>query len=128
MSTLDALKNALPGADEDAGLSEQDILAHLSDEERERFLAVQETFSTDGWRILAELATARGLSSGIEGSNAGAYDEGVATRCARAYGALQVWKEIEGWADAWYNTFAALAAQRIEDSLASDPDDDPERE
>ena len=128
MSTsLDALKAALPGmADEQEGLSEQEILANLTDDERGRFLAVQETFATEGWAILKENATARGFAEGVNGSNAGGYDDGsTAVRCARAFGARNVWQTIETWADEWYNGFEALARQRIDAVLEQEEIDDP---
>lgn len=121
---MKALKNALPGAPETEELSEQEILANLNDDERTRFLAVRETFETDGWRILQENAVARGFAEGVNGANAGGADEAVAVRCARAYGARGVWQEIETWADTWYRTFETVARQRMEAVTEADELDD----
>jgi hypothetical protein len=120
---MEALTNALPGAVDDESLSEQEILANLNDDERTRFLAVRETFETDGWRILQENAIARGFAEGVNGANAGGADTGVTERCARAYGARNVWQEIETWADTWYQTFENVARQRIEAVPEHDLDD-----
>lgn len=114
----EALKNAV-APEQEPELSSQEIMANLNDEERSRYVALQETFETDGWKILAQYATAKAFEAGVRGANAATWEA-----CKEAYGERMAWQEVESLDTSMLKAFENLALANIAETEQPDDLDD----
>lgn len=87
-----------------AELPLNEMMSFLSDAERDRFVKLQETFESDGWRLIVDYANAKAVQHGIDGSNAASWD-----KCLENRGARFAWDQVSKLADEFMNAFYASA-------------------
>ena len=88
-------------------IQSHEVMRWLSDDvQRQRYAAVQETFETDGWRLIVEYALARAFEAGVRGANAQSWEQN-----REALGARKAWDEVSTLATAWMNEFEEVARQ-----------------
>lgn len=102
---------------EDVGMPTHELMAYLSDEERDRFVKLQETFETDGWRLIVAYANQKVVYHGVEGSNASSWEKVNENR-----GAREAWNQVARLADEFMNAFEA-AAQSAKAEAADESQD-----
>jgi hypothetical protein len=89
---------------EDVKMPTHELMAYLNDMERDRFVKLQETFETDGWRLLSQYANEKVIYHGVQGSNATSWEKVNEHR-----GARETWRQVARWADEFMNAFEAAA-------------------
>jgi len=107
------------GPDTQAEMPTHELMSWLTDQERDRFVLLQETFETGGWKLLVDYASAKVVQHGVDGSNASTWEKVLENR-----GARMAWEQVSKLADEFMNAFehAAQAAQ----AEAAAGSDDPE--
>lgn len=94
-----------------AAMPTHELMAWLSDVERDRFVKLQETFETDGWRLVVEYARGKVVQHGVDGSNAATWEKTNEHRGARA-----AWDQVAHLADEFMNAFEQAARLAQEDA------------
>ena len=113
----EALTAALEPADETA-MTTQEIMAYLGDAERDRFVLLQETFESAGWRLVVDHAVAMSNFEAINGANAKTWED-----CVGARGRREAWVTIARLADQFMSAFEhAAASAKSEAETASTED------
>ncbi len=92
------------GDEENVEMSSHEVMMWLSDVETARYVAFQELFETDGWKLFKEYAQAKVTEFGVAGANAQTWE---ANRVA--LGARVAWDEVAKAADSFMNSFEQLA-------------------
>jgi len=88
-------------------IQSHEVMRWLSDDvQRQRYAAAQETFETDGWKLIVEYALARAFEAGLRGANAQSWEQN-----REALGARKVWDEVASLGSAWMNEFEEVARQ-----------------
>ena len=96
------------GPDVESVMPTHELMSWLGDAERDRFVKMQETFETDGWRLIREYALAKITEHVVNGANAKSWDD------TRAHlGARLAWDQVSKMDADFMNAFeqAALAAR-----------------
>lgn len=107
---------ALAGKAEDR-MPTHEIMAWLPDQERDRFVKLQETFETAGWKLIEEYALAKVSHHGVAGANASTWEES-----RKNLGARLAWDEVTRMADEFMTAFenAAQAARESSEEAVED--------
>jgi ethanolamine ammonia-lyase small subunit len=113
--TNEAIKNLEEASD---AMSTHEIMKWLNDAERDRFVKLQETFESDGWKILREYAQAQVAMNGIAGANAKTWEENRV-----AYGTRSAWDSVSRLEDEFMNAFE-LSAREAQQSQAESIQED----
>lgn len=101
--TNEAIKNLDEATD---AMSSHEIMKWLNDVERDRFVKLQETFESSGWRLLREYAHAQVAMNGIAGANAKTWEENRV-----AFGTRQAWDAVARLEDEFMNAFELSASE-----------------
>ena len=104
----EALLAALPDA-EDEALTSQEIMMHLDDEGRERFVKLQETFETEGWVLLKEWCVYQANVAGVKGANAETWED-----CKEQKGRRMAWLDASNMAETFIAQNEQVAREAIE--------------
>ena len=99
-----------------------EVYKHLTDQEREEYAALEETFSSKGWQILVKRANERAAQLLVYGADAPTWE---ANRVAA--GMREVWDSIVVLREATDNEYANIARERVEEAL-DEPEDSLEYE
>lgn len=114
----EALLAAAPGAVPEH-LSSQEIMLHINDEQRDRFVKLQETFESSGWRLVKEWCDMKAVEAGYNGANAKSWEDN-----REQYGRRDAWKQASELADTFMNEFELVAQTIITDKENNEVEDD----
>lgn len=103
--TNEALKAASPDA-VDTAMPTHELMSWLGDAERDRFVKLQETFESAGWKLIVEYANAKTLQHGVDGANAQTWD-----KCVENRGARYAWQQVMQLHDEFMNAFENAARE-----------------
>lgn len=92
------------GDEESTELSSHEVMMWLSDVETARFVAFQELFESDGWRLMKEFAQAKVTETLVAGANAQTWE---ASRVA--LGARTAWQAVAEADNQFMSSFEQLA-------------------
>jgi hypothetical protein len=81
-------------------MSSHEIMKWLGDAERQRFVAFQELFESDGWRLFKDFAAAKVTERLVAGANAKTWEEN-----RLALGARIAWDEVARADNEFMNSF-----------------------
>lgn len=96
---------------EPVDLSSHEIMMWLADVERSRYVAFQELFECDGWRLFKDFALAKVTEFGVKGANAPTWEANRA-----ALGARLAWEEVSKAAEDFMKSFEQVALQNKEEA------------
>jgi hypothetical protein len=92
-------------------LNTHETMKLLTAEERERFVAFQSMFESDGWRLLMQYTTAKYNAAVLRGANASSWEDN-----RQAAGYRDAWAEVSNMETQFMNEFAAIADERRGDA------------
>jgi hypothetical protein len=101
--------------DEVETMTTQELMSWLDDKERDRFVKLQETFETDGWKLITQYCEQKVIYHGIEGANSATWEKVNENR-----GAREAWRQVMAMADEFMNAFSAAAESAKADAAALD--------
>lgn len=110
--TNEALKAALDAVSDE--MPTHELMSWLNDVERDRFVKLQETFETPGWKLIVEYANAQVIQHGIAGANAASWDD-----CLLHRGERVAWDRVAKLDTEFMNAFH-LAAQEAQQRSADE--------
>lgn len=114
----EALLAAAPDAEQEH-LSSQDIMLHINDTQRERFVKLQETFESDGWRLIVEWCDMKAMEAGFNGANCKSWEDN-----REQHGRRDAWMQASKLADTFMNEFEMVAQAAIANTENDEDEDD----
>ena len=98
-------------------MDSMEIMKWLSEVQAERFVQLEETFATPGWKILSEWARVKSLEAFSMAANANTWEE-----CKEAQGAKKAMEDVSDWDKLFLQEFklAALSAKEGSDIESED--------
>ena len=98
-------------------IDSMEILKHLGEQETKNFLAFEELFGSDGWKLVLHYANQQSINEGFNGANAKSWEDNRV-----AFGARKTWDHLLNMESVVMSLFAdaATTAQAAAEEEAED--------
>jgi len=114
----EALLAAVPDA-EQTQLSSQDIMLHINDTQRERFVKLQETFESPGWKLIVEWCDMKAMAALFSGADCKSWEDS-----REQHGRRDAWMQASKLADTFMNEFEMVAQAAVANTENDEDEDD----
>jgi hypothetical protein len=104
---------------EEEALDIVEILKHLTEDQRQRYLLLEKTFDSDGWPLIIEWATKRANECHSRAANANSWDDNRIS-----VGAREVYLQIANMRDSTTMEFSKMAEANLLRASEEDSYDD----